>query len=50
MREIYIILHVLSTKKPKYVKEIFRQVHIFNSLVANPILQKAYIANILVNF
>lgn len=50
MQEITIILQALSTKKSKYAKEILRQMHIFDTTIANLILKNAYITNILVNF
>lgn len=49
MREVCIILQAPSTKKPKYAREMLRQVHIFDFSVVNPILQEAYLANALVN-
>lgn len=49
MREVCIILQAPSAKKPKYAREMLRQVHIFDSSAASPILQEAYLANALVN-
>ena len=49
MREIAIILQAPSTKKPKYAREMLRQVHILDTSAADSTLQNAYIANALVN-
>lgn len=49
MREICIILQAPSTRKPKYAREMLRQIHIFDTKAADPILQEAYLANALVN-
>lgn len=49
MREICIILQAPTTRKLKYAQELLRQMHIFDTTAANPILQKAYLANALVN-
>lgn len=50
MREIIIILQAPSAKKPKYAREMLHQMHILDTWAAHPELQKAYIANALVNF
>lgn len=50
MREVCLILQALSVSKPKYIYEMMRQVHIFDTKAADPILQEAYLANFLVNF
>lgn len=39
----------LFAKKPKYAKEILRQMHILNTTFVNSILKKAYITNVLIN-
>lgn len=49
MREIYTILEVPAALKPKYARPMLRQIHIFDTKVADPILQEAYLANALVN-
>lgn len=49
MREVTIILQAPSAKKPKYAREMLRQMHILDTTAADPILQEAYIANALVN-
>ena len=49
MREICIIIQVLVIQKLKYARKMLRQLHIFNTKVADLILQKAYLANTLVN-
>lgn len=49
MQEICIILQVPTTQKPKYARKLLRQMHIFDTTTANLILQKAYLANALVN-
>lgn len=49
MREICIILQAPTIQKPKYVRELLKQVHIFDIIAADPILQEAYLANTLVN-
>lgn len=49
LREVYIILQAPSAKKPKYVREMLRQLHIIDITTADPILQKAYPANALIN-
>ena len=38
IKEIYIILQVSATQKPKYVYKMLRQVHIFDTKAADPIL------------
>lgn len=49
MREICIILQAPAARKPKYAREMLRQVHVFDTKAADPILQEAYLANALVN-
>lgn len=49
MREICIILQAPAALKPKYARAMLRQVHISNTKAADPILQKAYLANTLIN-
>ena len=49
MREVCIILQAPAASKPKYARAMLRQVHIFDTKAADPILQKAYLANALVN-
>lgn len=49
MREICVILHALSAHKPRYAREMLRQLHSFVTKAANPQLQEAYLANALVN-
>lgn len=50
LREVAIILQAPAAKKPKYAREMLRQIHILDTSIADPVLQKAYIANALVNF
>lgn len=40
-----IILQAKPAWKPKYSREILRQLYIFDTLSANTILQKTYLAN-----
>lgn len=49
IREITVILQASIAKKPKYARAMIRQLYIFNTKAFNPQLQKAYLANILVN-
>lgn len=49
LRKIYIIFQAPSANKPKYAREMLRQVHILDSNAADLVLCKAYIANALVN-
>lgn len=49
IREICIILQAPTTRKPKYGRELLRQVHIFDTIAADPILQEANLTNTLVN-
>lgn len=49
LREVTIILQAPSGKKPKYAREMLRQMHVLDTTAADPILQRAYIANALVN-
>lgn len=49
MREICVIFQAPCAKKPKYAKEMLRQLHILDTGAADPILCKAYLANALVN-
>lgn len=44
-----IILQVLLIRKPKYTREILYQIHILDTTIANLMLQKVYITNMLVN-
>ncbi len=50
LRQVTIILQVPSAKKPKYAREMLRQIHILDTTAADLVLQRAYIANALVNF
>lgn len=38
MREIYITFQIPAASKPKYIRAMLRQVHIFDTKVADPIL------------
>lgn len=49
MQEICIILQAILASKPKYTLKMLRQVHIFNTKVADYQFPKIYLANILVN-
>ncbi len=49
MRELTIILQAPSARKPKYVREMLRQMHILDTNAADLILWRAYIANVLIN-
>lgn len=49
MREVCIILQTSVVSKPKYVRAILRQIHIFDTKTVDPILQQAYLVNIFVN-
>lgn len=49
MREVCVILQAPSARKPKYAREMLRQLHIFDTEAADPQLQEAYLANALVN-
>lgn len=49
IRELTIVLQAPSARKPKYAKEMLRQMHILDTNAADPILCRAYIANALVN-
>lgn len=49
IQEITMILQAPSARKPKYAREILCQMHILDTTAADPILQRAYIANALVN-
>lgn len=49
IQEVRIILQAPLASKPKYAREILRQVYIFDTKAANPLLQEAYLANALVN-
>ena len=49
MREVCIILQAPAPLKPKYARAMLRQVHISDTKAADPILQKAYLANTLIN-
>ena len=39
MREVCIILQAPSANKPKYAREMLRQLHIMDTTASNPILQ-----------
>lgn len=47
--EVGVILQAPAAKKPKYAKEMLRQLHILDTTAADPLLQEAYLANALVN-
>lgn len=49
MREICIIFQALAAPKPKYAYKMLRQVYMFNTKAADPILQEAYLTNALIN-
>lgn len=49
MQETCIIFQTPTIQKPKYAQKLLRQVYIFNTTIADLILQKAYLANALVN-
>ena len=49
MREVCIILQAPSANKPKYAREMLRQLHIMDTTASDPILQQAFLANALVN-
>ncbi len=49
MREVGVILQASAASKPKYARAMLRQLHIFDTQAADPILQEAYLANVLVN-
>ena len=49
MREVCIIFQAPAASKPKYTRAMLKQVHIFDTKAADPILQEAYLANALVN-
>ena len=49
IREVTVILQAPSARKPKYAREMLRQLHIIDTKAADPILQEAYLANALVN-
>lgn len=49
MSEVCIILQAPLANKPKYTRAMFKQVHIFDTETGNPQLQKAYLANTLIN-
>lgn len=48
IREICIILQAPLPGKPKYARAMLRQIHVFDTEAADPILQEAYLANALV--
>lgn len=50
LTEICIIFQLPVLGKPKYARAILRQIHIFDTKAADLVLQKAYLANALVNF
>ena len=47
--EVGVILQVPAVKKPKYAKEMLHQLYIFDITTANPLFQKVYLANTLMN-
>ena len=49
MKEVCIIFQALSANKPKYTRAMLRKLHIFDTKVADQQLQKAYLANTLIN-
>ena len=49
LKKLCIIFQTPVACKPKYARTMLRQVHIFDTKVANPIFQKAYLANALIN-
>ena len=49
LRKVAVILQAPAAKKPKYAKALLRQIHIIDTKAADPILQKTYLANALVN-
>lgn len=49
LRKLCIILQAPVAREPKYARAMLRQVHIFDTKAADPILQEAYLANALVN-
>lgn len=49
MREVYIILQAPAANKPKYAREMLRQLHIIDTNASDPILKQAFLANALVN-
>lgn len=48
-QKVSLIFQVQATKDPKYLKALLKQIYIIGTKFANPILQKAYSANILIN-
>lgn len=42
-------ISALLAKKPKYTRKKLCQMHIFDTIIGDPVFQKAYIANALVN-
>lgn len=49
LREVCIIFQSTVVGKPKYARAMLRQLHIFDTKAADPVLQEAYLANLLVN-
>lgn len=49
LREVCIIFQASSANKPKYARETLHQLHIINTSAADMVLQKAYLANAIVN-
>lgn len=47
--EICLIFQAPSANKPKYARETLHQLHVVDTPAADMILQKAYLANTLVN-
>lgn len=49
LRKVYIIFQSPVVRKLMYAKTILRKLHIFDTKATNPMLQKIYLANALVN-
>lgn len=49
MQELTIVLQAPSVRKPKYIREMLRQMYILDTNAVDPIFRQAYIANTLVN-
>lgn len=49
LRKVCIIFQSPVVGKPKYARMMLKQLHIFNTKAADPVLQEAYLANSLVN-
>lgn len=50
LRKICIIFYLLIEAKPKYVRLILKQIHIFDTKANNLMFQKVYLANTFINF